>query len=216
MPLLIEFFSIPGGGKTTLASSLARRCGLKTRTDLSAAWNTQGPLSKLGHILGSYLDMRCNAAAVQFALRAKLGNADSIFRLARLLAKRKWVATQPDTLLFDQGFLQDLWSILYSAGQSRPDPRALSGLVARLYEGMQPRIIFLEVDPQCAARRIANRKHGDSRLDGLPQKELGERLVTGGAIVKALCLAAETAGLQVTRIDGSLPREVLVKRIALS
>ena len=213
MPLLIEFFSIPGGGKTTLASSLARRQGIKTRTELSVAWNKQRPASKLRHILASYLDMRCDALAISFAIRAGLWNAESIFRLGRLLAKRKWVSSQADPLILDQGFLQDLWSILYSAGQSRPDPRTLSNLIACLYEGMRPLIVFVEIDSHLAARRIADREHGDSRLDGLPQEEISKRLVMGTAIVKAVMLAVGTAGLRVERIDGSQPPDALIERL---
>lgn len=213
MPVLIEFFGVPGSGKTTLATLTARQCGLRTRSDLSASWNKQSAAKKFTQIFGSYLDVPCNAAAVRFAVKAKLRYPESIFRFGRLLAKRKWVTSQSDSLMLDQGFLQDLWSILCSARQSRPDMRALSDLIACLYKGIEPRILVLEVDAQCAARRISKRKHGDSRLDGLPEEVVSERLVSSAAILEAIIRAAQTTGLRIDKIDGSLPEAVLLRKI---
>ena len=72
------------------------------------------------------------AAATRLAIKARIATAESIFRLTRLLAKRDWLAAQSGVILLDQGFLQDLWSMLMAANANCANPKLMSPLIRAL------------------------------------------------------------------------------------
>jgi len=208
-----ELFGVPGAGKTTLASALAHKFRLRIRPDLSAEWTAQSRLRKFRYLLAAFCDLPCLFAAVNLAIQARLTSLESILRLGRMVAKSSWLRSRPDGLMLDQGFLQDLWSIFYSAAQWRPPPQPIAALIACLYRDARPRILVIDIDPESASRRISRRTTGDSRLDGLTEPQLSKCLVESAAIPEAIIEAASSAGLCVIRVDGELSTAALVRQL---
>lgn len=211
-PVLVELFGTPGAGKTTLVHA-AGLPGLLTNARLSAAWRRRPAPQKAVVLAGTVLSAAVTARAAQLAVRAPLASRDSLSRLARLVAKSHWVRVQTDGLLLEEGFLQDLWSILYSAGKLEPERKLLRPLIRSLYDGLDARIVHIDVDPETAVSRIAARAHGKSRFDGLPETALRGQIVATAQLSRTIAAAAGDAGLHVDTLDGSMPMTALVERL---
>ena len=202
-PILVELFGQPGAGKTTLVRAAASHA--KTKADLTAAWRRLPALAK-AHLFGrTALDGACLIAATRLAIGARLNRGDSLFRLARLVIKRHWVRAQKDPLLLEEGHLQDLWSIFYSAGRTGPDPRLLAPLIRCLYRGVEAQIVFLDADARSAFDRIRGRSHGKSRLDRLSDTDLQARLAATAQLPYRIIDAARLANVEVETLDASRP-----------
>jgi hypothetical protein len=133
--------------------------------------------------------------------------------IARLIAKTDWLKSQRGLVLLDQGFLQDLWSILYMTGCAHPEPAAVAPFIRSIYDGVDAHIVFLDVKPQTAAARVGGRTHGHSRLDGLPEAELEASLTRAAQLPLRIVEAASAAGLQIVSLDGSKPNDALVAQL---
>jgi hypothetical protein len=212
-PLLVELIGQPGAGKTTLARAATAGSELHTRGELGSAWAHLPILTKASLFGRAILDGACLARAIQLALGARLFRGDSLSRLFRLLIKSHWIRAQSGRLLLEEGCLQDLWSIYYSAGRWEPEPRQLAPLIRCLYRGVRARLVFLEVDPQRAFDRIRGRTHGKSRLDRLAEADLRQHLANTAQLPHKLADAARLAGLGVETLDASLPVETTVRRL---
>lgn len=209
MVTVIELFGMPGAGKTTLTNAAAEFfCGY-TDSDLSKAWQCQSQLRRGAHVAGALLDLACVTAAAELAVRAPLANPESLLRLVRLVAKRNWIRSQPRSMLLDQGFLQDLWSILYCAGCVDPQPGLLVRLIRSLYRGVEAHVFFLELDADTASLRISSRSDGESRFDGLQRAVVLRSLTCATPLAHAISRAAADAGLTIKILDGSAPITVL-------
>ena len=207
---LVELFSVPGAGKSTLVDAVSRERPLMTREAVSASWQKLPRTSKLAHVVGAFLDPRVSWAAIATAFNQRLSTPESLSRLVKLVARSRWLASQGGQVVLDQGLLQDLWSIHYASGRFDPDPKSLSPLLRQLYKGLDARILFINVDEKTAAARIRGRADGDSRLDGLPEADVQASLSRGSQVPQAILQAVKNAGLPVTTIDGSAPlQEVL-------
>ena len=210
---LIELFSVPGAGKSTLVHALSYQSTLQTRESLSAAWEVLPRSSKAVRVAAALLDPRVSATAIATAFSQRLSSRESLVRLAKLVAKSRWLASQRGQFILDQGLLQDLWSIHYASGRFDPDPKALSPLLRRLYRGVDAQILFIDVDQQTAAKRIRSRSRGDSRLDGLPEAQVKASLANGARVPQAILEAARDAALPVTVIDGEAPLDNVLERM---
>ena len=199
----MELFALPGAGKTTVAQAAAKRSFVSTRNDLSVAWADCSILQRGIHIARALGSPSRLAAALRFGASARIATIESIVRLMRLTAKSSWLKSRSGVMLLDQGFLQDLWSILVSGNSVRADPAFLSPLIRVLYEGVDARIVTIEVEPRLAASRLGERSYGDSRFDGLPTAELHTSLSSALELQSKIIGAAKLAGLPVHTIDGS-------------
>ena len=212
-PLVIELFGHPGAGKSTLVQAANKHSERHTNAALGSAWKRQSRLGK-GRLVGrALLDAPCLRNALEFAIHGRIFRGDSLPRLARLLVKGQWIRSQQEPLLLEEGHLQDLWSVLYSAGRRNPDPRRVAPLLRCLYRRVDARIVFLELDPESAFQRIRSRKHGKSRLDRLADDELREKLTERAQLPHCLIDAARLAGLPVVSLDASLPIASNVQRL---
>lgn len=211
--MVVELFGQPGAGKTTLAYSAVAGSESISRSSLGAAWKRQSKLVKAIFLARTLLDIPSLAHAMKFAIVARLFRGDSLSRLFRLLIKRHWIHSQSGPLLLSEGHLQDLWSILYSAGIREPDPRQLAPVIGSLFRGVDVQIVYLELDPQSAFDRIRARTHGKSRLDRLAHEELLEQLSASEQLPHRLVDAARLAGLRVERLDASQPIEANVDQL---
>lgn len=212
-PLVVELLGQPGAGKTTLAHAAAKTSESLGTAELSAAWR-QLPAIRKGFVLWqASRDGTCLIHAARLIFGEPLLRWDSIVRLARLVVKSQWTRSQSRPLLLEEGHLQDLWSIYYSAGKMEPDPELLAPLVRCLYRDVNARIVLLQVEPAIAFDRIRGRRDGKSRLDPLPEAELRRRLALTAQLPHRLADAARLAGLPVDTLDVSRPLESSVRRL---
>ena len=212
-PSLVELLGQPGAGKTTLARAAAPNSGFLSRADLGTSWRRLSPGQKASFAAQAALDGACLGHAVQLVTKIPLRSVDSLSRLARLLIKSHWFRSQRGLLLLEEGALQDLWSIFYSADRMAPDPRLIAPLIHCLYRGMDAKIVLLMVDPQTAVDRIPGRAEGKSRFDRLSEADLRMRLVETAQLPLKIAEAARLAGLSVDTLDASEPTEVSARRL---
>ena len=205
--MLIEFFAIPGAGKTTLVKTVSEKACVRTRHQISDKWNQQSLFQRGANLVRSYLKLDRVADVLRFAAAARIANTDSLRRLLRLVGKTDRLRSERGTILLDQGSLQELWSILYANGSLATDPKLLSRLIRSLYDGLDASILFIDVDP---SRRISGRSHGHSRLDGLSDGQIRDDLARAENLPRQIIEAAALAGLNVTILDGSAPVDELL------
>lgn len=211
---MIEFFGLPGAGKTSIAAPAGRTYNLRTRGDLRAEWSRRSLLRKCKYLLGTLSEPRCGRAAWDLTLKARLITPDSLRRIALIVAKYRWIKAQDGSLLLDEGFLQSLWSALYSSAAFDVPSSTLQPIISCLYESAATHIIFLDVPASVAAARVSDRRHGRSRFDLLQVDEIERRLAKSGGIAQALVAAASASGLHVHRLDGTAPEPELCARAA--
>ena len=205
--MLVELFALPGAGKSTVGATVANRALVTTRKDLSAEWAECSSLRRLGHVGRAFTNYRGLITAARFGAGARIANPESQFRLLRLMGKTDWLKSRSGVVLLDQGFLQDLWSILLPGETASIEPSLLSPLIGALYEGIEATIVVLDVAPETASARIAGRGRGRSRFDGLPETEVSSALHAARGLQSRIIEAARLAGLSVRIIDGSLPAD---------
>ena len=211
-PRIVEMFGPPGAGKSTLAKAAARKVDM-TRPQLTAAWRQLARIRKGAFILHALLDLPCLWHAARFAFAARLATAESLMRLARLVAKTQWMRSQSGELLLDQSFLQEIWSICAAAGRTDPYSPDLSDFIRTLYAGTDAHIMFVDAPSLLASQRIRDRSHGFSRLDGLRAEDVEERLAGMARLPLAIVAAAAAAGLPVERLDAAAPVEANAQRL---
>src|SRR5829696_5837949 len=160
--LLVELFALSGAGKSTVVEALSKQVLVTTRKNLSAEWDHRPALQRLAHVGRAFGSFGRIAAAVRFGMGARLDSWEGLSRLVRLVAKTEWLRSRSGVVLLDQGFLQDLWSILLSSKFACADPALLCSLIRVLYEGIDATIVVLDVDADTASARVAARTHGNS------------------------------------------------------
>jgi len=207
---LVELFALPGAGKSTVVEALAQQALVTTRKNLSAEWENCSALQRLGHVGRTFANCRLLTAAVRFGVGARLRTGESQFRLMRLVVKAEWLRSRSGLVLLDQGFLQDIWSIVLSSRSASADPALLCSLIQALYEKIETTIVILDVDFETASARISARTHGDSRFDGLPEGQLRHAIEAASGLQRQIAESARLAGLPVRVIDGSPPAKVVV------
>lgn len=198
---IIELFGLPGSGKSTLADALAQQFACLTRAELSGSWARQSGLRKAYLIMRGLTDLHILKAAIGFAITARLFSSDSLFRLVRMISKSHWIRTQSGTLLMDQSYLQDIWSILYGSRAQGDYHASIAALLAAMFRHTQPMILFLELAPDLSAVRVAERDSGNSRLDHLPVEQVRDQLVEANWIPAQILKAVGKAGLPVKSLD---------------
>lgn len=208
-----ELFSLPGAGKSTAVLATSDLADIVTRHDVTAAWNRCPRAGKARTVALGLSRMRRILPAARFAFAQSLVERESLARLARLLIRAEWLRAQSGRALFDQGFLQQIWSILLASGRSDVDPALLAPLLRSLYAGMEVRILYIHVSPHEAARRIVGRPNGHSRLDGRRAEEIEQILECAGRLPQSMLAAAALAGLAVTEFDGEMPPAELAAQV---
>jgi len=214
--MVVELFGVPGSGKSTLAAAVAEHVAFSTRHDVAGQWQRQPILRKGLALAADHARPSRVGAVLRFAMSARIARPDSLSRLSRILAKSCRLRSVKGAILLDQGLLQELWSVLYAAHKTAVDPAVAAPLIRAIYEGIDARIVYLEVDAETASGRIADRLHGNSRLDGLEAAQIHEDLVRTSALPDSLIEAARLAGIKVQSIDGSLPTRAAADAIAAS
>lgn len=210
---VLEFFALAGAGKSTVVEALAKQMLVTTRKDLAVEWANSSNLQRITNVIRAFGNVRLMTAALRFAAGARLNTRDSLFRLIRLVAKAEWLRSRSGVVLLDQGFLQDVWSILLSSKAACPEPALLHSLIRSLYAGIDTTIVVLEVDSETAAARVSGRTYGESRFDSLPEDELRSSIEAASGLHREIAEAAPLAELPVIMIDASPPAQAVTDRL---
>jgi hypothetical protein len=208
---IVEMFGLPGSGKSTLVRKLASEFDFQTRKDLSREWASLTTRAKTYFIIRSMADLRTVIAVLAFVVTLRSPSLTALKRLARLIVKVHWIRSHKGTLLLDQGALQAIWSILY--GAETLSMRAVQRLVAAIYRGTNPLIVYVDAAPEIAASRIANRRDGRSRLDGLPEPAACLKLQGMEWSVRVILDAVAAEEISVIQADASANRKAIAQSV---
>ena len=211
--VIVCLFGLPGAGKTTLTDALAPGPSYQSRLEIANKWQKLSAYRKLGFALQAFTDWALLRAALRFGVAARLFKPESIWRLIRLMVMKHWWRSHSGILLFDQGIIQNIWSILYASGRTSPDPAFIAPLIKSTYEGIETQIVLIEVDAELSARRIIGRSQGSSRFDGLPFNDVTAQVASGASLVDAIVTAARIAGVNVCTLDGTKPVAALAMQL---
>jgi thymidylate kinase len=173
---VIEFAGLPGSGKSTLAHALAARLrqefGLVSEPTYelnhrSARWRRVATKVAcivrclVTHPRGSFETALAIARSGQRSLR-DLNN--TTMNMLYSCGLRRAVAQRPGIHVLDQGVVQQVWSIRFSA--SRPVPLSGFGRLGRVcYGGSGAAVIFVDVKPETILERLTLRSGEASRLE---------------------------------------------------
>ncbi|WP_409413363.1 hypothetical protein [Altererythrobacter sp. MF3-039] len=208
-PVLIEFFGLPGSGKSTACAHTSSKSASISREDLSNRWRKQSILRQLGWMLKGLLDFRLVHAGIGLAVAIGGCNWETARRLLRLVILRQQMNAIHHPIILDQGSLQNLWSICIASNQHEPNVRMISRFLAHLWQGKLVSIIFIQVPADIAAARISGRFEGDSRFENLMTNEIIAELLEYEPLPALLLQAAIDAGAHIETIDGTMPVETV-------
>jgi len=175
-PLIIEFFGIPGSGKTTIQRKLSDRLRnqgnlVATREDL---FNWAHSRSKLYKTILIIKEPIWVISIVISLIRLK-GVRESISRdrIIRILSlikfpiylKKFYETNHVDIILLDQGMIQAFWSILYGLNSQKEN--GIENIVSLINGKMKVQYLHFQISIDEAVHRIVNRTSGNSRFDGI-------------------------------------------------
>lgn len=174
---VIEFTGLPGSGKSTLAHALADR--LRQASDLVSE-----PTYDLNHRSTRWHRVATKTRCiVRCVLTQPLGSLEAILAIARtgqrslrdltnttlnmlyICGLRQMVAGRPGIQVLDQGVVQQVWSIGFSA--SRSVPLAGFGRLGRACfgRGSGGAVVFVDVKSETVLERLTLRSGKASRLE---------------------------------------------------
>src|SRR6266513_4037316 len=173
--LLVEFVGLPGAGKTTLASAVARRLarrGLAVKNVGSlypdTSWKVRARKMARGlreTLLRPQSAYRSGLAVLASGQRSLVDAAKALHNWLFISSVVEENGSGAHVVLLDEGVFQALWSIGYSGRDG-----ALAALLYDLYP-LFPRpdlVVIVDVGPAIAAARLAARPFGGSRLERAP------------------------------------------------
>lgn len=205
---IVELAGLPGAGKSTLAESLLARlgrdgipCSIADAGVSARARKEVRMLRRTGYAL-SELAVEPDAArrATNVLVRSRQqARRDTAAVLAQWLATERLVSRGRATggvRLLEEGLVQTVWTALLRSGRLRPED---------LWACVPPAshtdlVLFLDVHPDLAARRLAARESRHSRIQQVPAAELLGELRRGQAILDDVLLSCP---LRVARITSA-------------
>lgn len=210
--LVVEFVGLPGCGKTTAADQVLPLLGAKGircrgRRSVHQPWNKR---------------LRTYASTAAFHLRhpgsvaASLARALSLSplelrRLPQALRMAGWSRhlKQPmignyDLLVFDQGIVQDAWSLALGASREHETQlrRSIQASVGDVAVNLA--YVYFDIDIDLAVERIRARANGTSRFDRMADDKARQMLHEHRAdLERCFTFAVEATGARSCHIDAS-------------
>ncbi len=229
---VVEFAGLPGSGKSTLAHELADRLRGGPAAVHEPTWELnhraarwRRVATKVGcilhcvtrHPVGSALTAFAIVCSRQRSVRDLFNTTLNMFYISGL--RERW-ATRPGIHVFDQGVVQQVWSIRFSAHGAVP-LEGLGPLGRACYRENGGGVVFVDVKPTTIMERLATRHGSASRLErriSLENRstELGvaeDALGVAHRAVEALAGPGRLATVGVTNEDGE-DIEVTAARLA--
>lgn len=213
--IAIEFFGMPGSGKSYVAGHLAaqlRQQGFRVseRTlSLSRANAPRRILGKVGLVARGFVS-GVRLLPVLLALVADCGagglkrKTKLVFNWLYLCALVRIDSRDHQVLVLDQGFAQALWSTFFYAAETSP---AAADFMQRLLERLPIdylSVVHVDTDAQCIKRRLAGRSRGNSPLDrDLSGAWQRANRVTGETRTELLRVAALVSNFELLDLDNT-------------
>lgn len=214
--MLIEFFGLPGAGKSTLSQLVSaqlraqgiavdeatyvvdHRCGRALRLAKKAT-------SIVGYAAtrpyNMFRELRQILATRQSASRDLSRSISNWMFVASIAAKRR---DRNSLVLLDQGFAQAIWTIGFGARQ--PNWLDLFFANTDLDALMPDAIIRVNASQTVAAHRLAQREGGASRLDG---KSIDDGVLNRGeARCEAILARARSNGVRIFEVENNEPSQL--------
>lgn len=220
-PIILEFFGLPGSGKTTIALLLKDRlqdAGYDTAAKPGLAnWVQQTPLLKKTSLLFSHpiYTLRGLSVLSPWFLTSFDNSMDNkmLFRwLTSSLYLDAFVKNQtPNICILDQWSVQMLWSAFYE--QNLPGQELFNRYISYAEAFLPRKYIFFKLRPEVASLRIVNRKNGDSRLDGLKPDVVTQKLLVSEALINKLAEALNQNDCDVLFVNAEDHPESIVNQI---
>jgi adenylate kinase family enzyme len=199
---MIELLGAPGSGKSTIGNMVARELECAVRFEVVQEWLNKPMPIKAIYVVRGLLDLPCLFAAIRFAWTARITSRSGLDRLARVVAKRHWLQSRPGKVFLEQGYLQDVWSLLTFNDITHIERSSVARFLSVLYRGTNPVFLYVVVDPDTSTKRIVARNDGASRLDSWPENQIRQRLTEREWVTDLIYDAAIDAGLSITKICG--------------
>jgi len=191
-PIVIEFFGLPGAGKTTIANHLAevlRKRGYEVRTavDFIDWLAQQSKLTKLGFLI-SGMRGACRQLfwCTLFGIRMSPPSAISFSRIIRVpyinVCFERYLATANRMIVvMDQANVQLIWSI--GALAAEYDRRLLFRACEAVTDGRPRYFVCLTPNVPSTCQRLITRDTSQSRFDGLRHADLSGALKSASRLI---------------------------------
>lgn len=172
LTVFLEFYGLPGCGKSTVSHLAAEELRKRGRTVLEPTYDTDhrypGPIRKgikLGELAlfaaarpGAYRDLR------RLVRKNGYTGGEALAQSANIARKlRAYDRARADYVVFDEGLSQSAVSLVRDGGSSAENEAALYGLCRKR------RVLrfYIRVSPETALERMAARGSRDSRIERL-------------------------------------------------
>jgi thymidylate kinase len=213
-PTVIEFFGLPGAGKTTIANELVqalREHGYDalTATDFIRWLSAQPRLRKLGFLVAD-LQALCRqlfwCTLFSFTLHPLRGISPS--KTGRVpyinLCFERYLDSLGDSVVvMDQANVQLIWSV--AAFSSRYNKRLLFRVSRETLGARARRFVCLTPNVEETSQRLQARATSQGRFDVLEEQRVGDALDNASRIVEDLKSALKRDQRVVTEINATLP-----------
>lgn len=215
--LVIEFFGLPGSGKTTFQNEFLKTLQtepitIATKKDLTAWIHQHGKFRLPFFIIanpGWFLSL-----LIILWRSAGMNNVFNkitwryIFSTLTIPLYTKYYISQhkPDVMLLDQAMTQNLWAIWY--GLNEPEEAALANIYSRIHNLLDLQYLYFDVPVDLSAQRIISRSDNYSRFDGIDDFDHLKQMISDGTQLMILIYSTiEKMNLPIKKISGENPTE---------
>lgn len=231
LPIIVEFTGLPGAGKTTIARGVVAALTSKGYNCFSSKslYHREVVKPKRFRLLFRKLEVLYHLIfclvryhlvtqnAVRYAIQVAPLNLAGYRRILMLVTRleliSKVISAGYDFLVFDEGVVQNIWSMAITGNPPSSEP--LTRLLETVLDEMTLAIILVDTDIDAAVRRIEDRATSHSRLDRMSPDQATELLsIHGRQFERIVNCAVEIKKADCLRVKGSRPAEDNVVAVA--
>jgi len=200
--LFIEFVGLPGAGKTTIVSKIIMRFqseiyGIYSREMLNRFRANKSKFHRGFNLLVFVIsNLPFVIKCINYGLFFRPINFESMrfsYNAIRTAFKSKQAVVNAEKngcriVVFDQGILQDLWSVGVTGETAKLEilHEKLVHLLKLIYRKFTPLIVFVDVDAQKATERIQFRGPSPYRFDNMEMKAVEKVLIAKERYIRSL------------------------------